>query len=164
MRHNPYGQSVVANPSRGRIPAAGEDPRHGALFGAAFAVGLAARAATAGVDHLVVAAPTGPFGVLDDLGRRRPLQAVHSELASAAGAECFEVLVDHPGIAAVAYRAGEHVRIIVANLTPIDVKISVPPGARLVGVIGKNANLAKPNHNQPILGSYRSMVLEWQPS
>ncbi|WP_152536241.1 hypothetical protein [Mesorhizobium loti] len=111
-----------------------------------------------------MAAPTGPFGVLDDLGRRRPLQAVHSELASAAGAERFEVLVDHPGIAAIAYRAGGHIRIIVANLTPIDVKVSVPPGARLVGVIGKDANLAKPGHNQPTLRSYRSMVLQCQPT
>ena len=61
MRHNPYGADVAANPANVRLPAAGDDPRHGALFGAAFAVGVAAQVTAAGVDHLVLAAPTGRF-------------------------------------------------------------------------------------------------------
>ena len=31
MRHNPYGAAVAANPGLVRLPAAGDDPRHGAL-------------------------------------------------------------------------------------------------------------------------------------
>jgi len=162
MRHNPYGQGVAANPARARIPAAGEDPRHGALFGAAFVVGVAAQAAEAGIDRLIIASPTGSCGLLGPAGIRLPIQAVHAELATAAGAERHEVLVDHPGIAAIAYRYGEYIRVMVANLTPMAVNISVPPGARLVGVIDVNANLTKPNQNQPVLEAYRSMVLECQ--
>ncbi|MEP6564557.1 MAG: hypothetical protein ABJB10_05420 [Mesorhizobium sp.] len=164
MRHNPYGQGVAANPARVRLPAADEDPRHGALFGAAFSVGVAAQAAAAGVDRLIIASPTGLFGLLGPAGASRPLQAVHAELATAAGAERYEVVVDHPGIAAIAYRYDEYIRVMVANLTPIDVKVSVPSGARLVGVIDKNAILTKPNHNQQTLESYQSMVLQCQPT
>ena len=72
MRHNPYGAAVAANPEHVRLPAAGDDPRHGALFGAAFAVGVAAQAVAAGVDHLVLAAPTGRFGLLDEVGKASP--------------------------------------------------------------------------------------------
>ena len=164
MRHNPYGQSVAANPVRARIPAASEDPRHGALFGAAFTVGVAAQAAAASVDRLIIASPTGSFGLLGPAGIRLPLQAVHAELATAAGAERYEVLVDHPGIAAIAYRFGEYIRIMVANLTPVAVNVSVPPGTQLVGVIDKNANLTKPLHNRPTLEPYRSVVVQCQPT
>ncbi|UDL88753.1 hypothetical protein LGH82_27130 [Mesorhizobium sp. PAMC28654] len=162
MRHNPYGQSVAANPARVRIPAAGEDPRHGALFGAAFAVGVAAQAAATGVDHLVIASPTGSFGLLGPTGNRLPLQAVHAELATAAGAERHQTLVDHPGIAAIAYRFGDDIRVLVANLTPAAVNVSTPPDARLVGVLDETAKLTKPLHNQPTLEPYRSMVLQCQ--
>ena len=70
MRHNPYGADVAANPWAVRLPAAGDDPRHGALFGAAFATGVAAQAAAAGVDHLILAAPTGRFGLVTEAGAR----------------------------------------------------------------------------------------------
>ncbi len=164
MRHNPYGQSVAANPARARIPAAADDPRHGALFGAAFAVGVAAQAAAGGVDRLIIASPTGSFGLLGPTGIRLPLQAVHAELATAAGAERYEVLVDRPGIAAVAYRLGDDIRILVANLTPVAINVSTPAGAQLVGVIDRSANLTKPHRNQPILEPYRSMVLQCRPT
>lgn len=159
MRHNPYGNDVAANPARVRTPAAGEDPRHGALFGAAFAVGVAAQAAVAGVDHLIMAAPTGPFGLLDDHARRRPLQAVHTELASAAGATRYEVFVNHPAITAVAYRLGERIRILVANLTPDAVDVLIPPSMHLEGIVDRNANLARSSHNW-LLGPYRSALLQ----
>jgi hypothetical protein len=157
MRHNPYGRSVVANPARMRVPAAGDDPRHGALFGAAFAVGVAAQAA-ATVDHLIIAAPTGQFGLLDDTGRPRHLRAVHAELAAAANAERYEVIVDRPGITAIAYRVGEGTRILVANLTADDIEISIPPNMQSVDVTDQ---VTKPlaSQRQRNLGRYRTMVL-----
>ena len=106
MRHNPYGATVATNPGHVRLPAAGDDPRHGALFGAAFAVGVAAQAAATGVDHLTLASPAGRFGLVTENGVRRPLQEVHAELAEAAGAECYTVTIDRPGLAALAFRWG----------------------------------------------------------
>lgn len=163
MRHNPYGQSVAPNPTRVRMPAAGEDPRHGALFGAAFAVGVAAQASAAGVDHLAIASPTGWFGLLDPTGVRRPIQAVHAELAAAAGAERYQISVDHAGVAAIGYRLGDDIRVLVANLTPSAVNLSLPSGARSVGIIHETANrMTTPFHDKPTLGPYRSMVLQCQ--
>ncbi|MEO5756331.1 MAG: hypothetical protein ABIQ51_05680 [Mesorhizobium sp.] len=162
MRHNPYGQLVAANPALVRMPAAGNDPRHGGLFGAAFAIGVAALAAVAGVDHLVLAAPIGPFGILDDLGHRRALQVVHAELAVAAGVERYEVLVDHPGIAAIAYRIGEEIRILAANLTPYAVDVSFPPGFQLVGVINENARVLR-TQTCTSLAPYRSIIVRGNP-
>ncbi|CCV11820.1 hypothetical protein [Mesorhizobium sp. STM 4661] len=161
MRHNPYGQAVAANPALSRVPGAGNDPRQGALFGAAFAVGVAARAAAAEVDRLILAAPIGVFGLVDDLGRRRPLQAVHAELSAAAGARRYDVVVDHPGIAAIAYGLGQDIRVLVANLTPDAVEVSVPRSAQLLGLIDENAELANPRRNQP-LAPYRCAVLRLQ--
>lgn len=161
MRHNPYGQSAAANPSQSRVPAAGYDPRHGALFGAAFAIGVATKAAICGVDRLIFAAPTGPFGLLDDLGHRRPLQAVHAELAAASGTERYNVLVDHPGIAAIAYRLGEEIRILAANLTADTIELTIPPGAELLRVIAASANLEKVAFLQQ-LAPYGSVILRCQ--
>ncbi|CCV08560.1 conserved hypothetical protein [Mesorhizobium metallidurans STM 2683] len=161
MRHNPYGQAVAANPALARVSGAGNDPRHGALFGAAFAVGVAAQAASAEVDRLILASPTGVFGLVDDLDRKRPVQAVHAELSAAAGARRYEVVVDHPGIAAIAYGLGQDIRVLVANLTPDAVEISVPRGVQLLGVIDKNAQLAKSRRNQ-LLAPYRCAVFRSQ--
>lgn len=158
MRHNPYGQAVVANPARSRVPAAGDDPRHGALFGAAFAVGVAAQAA-AGVDRLILAAPTGRFGLLDAAGKRRPLQAVHVELAAASGAERRAVAVDRSGIAAVAYRTGDSTRMLVANLTAEDIEISVPQAFQSAGVIEPSAKASTLPAKQLNLDRYRTMML-----
>lgn len=159
MRHNPYGQSVAENHAHARIPGAGEDPRHGALFGAAFAAGVAAQAASAGIDRLIIASPTGPFGLLGPTGTRCPVQAVHAELAAASGAECCEVVVDRPGIAAVAYRTGESTRIMIANLTAQDVELSIPPGIRPVGLIEPSAKMATLQGRPLILGRYRTAML-----
>ncbi|MBZ9711564.1 hypothetical protein LB543_33325 [Mesorhizobium sp. ESP7-2] len=159
MRHNPYGEALVANPARSRVPAAGDDPRHGALFGAAFAVGVAAQAATAGVDRLILAAPTGRFGLLDAAGERRPLQAVHAELAAASGAERREIAVDRSGIAAVAYRTGDGARILVTNLTAEDIEISVPQAFQSAGSIEPSATVSTLPGKQLILHRYRTMIL-----
>jgi hypothetical protein len=159
MRHNPYGQEVSANPTLSRLPASGDDPRHGALFGAAFAVGVAAQAAAAGIDRLILAAPTGRFGLLDAAGERRPLQAVHAELAAASGAERREVVVDRSGIAAVAYRTGEGTRILIANLTAEDIELSIPDTFHVLRIIEPLAKMSILQSKQLVLHRYRTIAL-----
>ena len=159
MRHNPYGATVAANPEHVRLPAAGDDPRHGALFGAAFAVGVAAQAVAAGVDHLTLAAPTGRFGLVTEAGARRPLQAVHAELANAAGAECYPVTIDRPGLAAVAFRVGDVIRVLVANLTASEIALVAEDGLRAIGLLDKTAAWSTPPAGPTLLGPYRTMLL-----
>jgi hypothetical protein len=132
------------------------------LFGAAFAVGVAARAAAAGVDRLILAAPSGPFGLLDGPGRRRPLQAVHAALAAAAAAERYAVFADHPGIAAVAFGKPGAVRILVANLTCDPIDVSPPPRANFLGIVDANARIVKPSAGVQSLGPFRCMILMLQ--
>ncbi|PBC03776.1 hypothetical protein [Mesorhizobium sp. WSM3860] len=143
LRHNPYGEAVAANPGLNRVPAAGTDPRQRALFGAAFAVGVAAQAAETAAERLILAAPTGPFGLLNEDGSQRPLQAVHAELAAAAGAERHHLAVDHSGVAAVAFRLGDTVRVLAANLTARPIETTLPPGAKLLRMAGGNTKPAQ---------------------
>ena len=56
MRQNPYGSATKDNPDLVRIAMANRDPRHNALFAAAWAVGYAARVAPAGLEQLVLSA------------------------------------------------------------------------------------------------------------
>ena len=156
---DPYGADVAANPANLRLPAAGDDPRHGALFGAAFAVGVAAQATAAGVDHLVLAAPTGRFGLLTGAGAPRPLQAVYAELAGAAGAECYDVAIDRPGMAAVAFRVGHAVRMLLANLTDTEMALVGPDGLRPTGLLDATAAWSTPAGGPILLGPYRTMLL-----
>lgn len=162
MRNNPYGPAVAENPARARMPAAGDDPRHGALFGAAFVTGVAARAAAAGVDYLIFASPIGRFGLFDSLGQRRPIQMVHAELAAAAGAELHEVGVDRPGLAAIGFRRGEGIRILIANLTSETIPLALPSGIAIAGLIDPTGALSMPSSSEAVLGPYRTMVLSGQ--
>ena len=160
MRHNPYGEAVAANPGLNRVPSAGIDPRQRALFGAAFAVGVAAQAAETAADRLILAAPTGPFGLLNEIGSQRPLQAVHAQLAAAGGAERFETSVDHAGLATIAFRHGEGIRVLAANLTSLPIEMALPSDTRILGVAGENAKRGKSCQTGHSLGPYCSVVLE----
>jgi hypothetical protein len=159
IRHNPYGADIAPNPKHMRVPGARDDPRHGALFGAAFAVGIASQAAANGIDCLTIASPTGSFGLLDELGNRRPIQAVHAALARAAGAERYEIAVGHHDIAAIAYRLTEHVHILLANLGAEDIDISIPPNMELVAFDGEVARASTVRSTQLGLPPYRTTQL-----
>jgi hypothetical protein len=159
MRHNPYGAGVAANPANVRLPAAGDDPRHGALFGAAFATGVAAQAAAASVDRLILAAPTGRFGLVSEAGARLPIQAVHAELAEAAGRERYAVAIDQPGLAAVAFRLGAVVRILVANLTATEITLALPDGLGVIGLLDETATWSTPLAGRTILEPNRTILL-----
>jgi hypothetical protein len=147
MPHNPYGAGTAANPGRVRMPATRDDPRHAALFGAAFAAGVAAQAAAAQVDHLTLAAIGGPFGLLDTEGRPLPIHAVHALLAAAAGRTCRHVGVDSPAVAALAFDGEDGLGLLVANLTPEPVQVHLPDGLGAQGevmdvVAGRRLDLA----------------------
>ena len=91
MRQNPYGSATKDNPKLSRIAMADRDPRHNALFGAAWAVGYAARTAPAGLEQLVLSAFAGPFGVLAGSGEpvaRRRLEAARPRGEGVGGHGC----------------------------------------------------------------------------
>lgn len=161
LRHNPYGEAVAANPGNTRVPAAGTDPRQRALFGAAFAVGVAARAAETAAERLILAAPTGPFGLLNEEGSRRPLQAVHAQIAEAAGVERYRISSDWPGVAAIAFRRGNTIRVLAANLTPVPIDIALSSDAKLLCVAGEDTKPAKCPLTTHTLGPYNSVALQF---
>jgi hypothetical protein len=80
MRSNPYGAGVVPNPSGQPTPMAMLDARQRTDFAAAYAVGILAAAARAGVQSLALAMPDGPLGA-----KETPLGAVIRAASAAAG-------------------------------------------------------------------------------
>jgi len=67
MRHNPYGARTIPNPGRDRICMTDDDPRHGAAFGAAYAIGLACALAPAAIAVWTPAELYGPRGLTGPL-------------------------------------------------------------------------------------------------
>ena len=119
MRSNPYGAAVAPNPGRLKLPMAAEDPRQDTGFAAAYAVGILARAAAAGVDSLALAMAGGP------LGAQGPLAGVIRAAAAMAGREVR--ITETSGILAIA--AGD--TTLVANCTPEAAPSPVPGLAAL---------------------------------
>jgi hypothetical protein len=134
-RHNPYGADVVANPEGGRVAAAREDPRQAALFGAAYALGVAARAASANVDALILASPAGPFGLVGDEARPRPIATVHALLAAAAGSARVETSCNVAGLATIAFDTGGELQILAVNLAPEAIRLELSPSQRSAAML-----------------------------
>lgn len=108
----------VANPDGRRICMAENDPRQGSLFGAAFALGLAATAAANGIDAVTLAAPVGPFGMVGDGYLSRPIAWVVAGLAGLR--ECGMIAATSSAsdrLAVLAVRRGDGVELWLANLT-----------------------------------------------
>jgi len=164
-RHNPYGEDVTPNPSGERKPMARFDPRQTALFGAAFMVGVAAQAAAAGIEHLTLAAPTGPFGLLEDSGRPRPVHGVHAALGAAAGADRLQIDAGRPGLAALAFSTASGRRALLANLTPEPIPVEMPGETASAAVLmpdGAFRDLPGGRHRIN-LGAYRTVMLSLPP-
>ena len=162
-RHNPYGADVVVNPDRRRVPSARCDPRHRALFAAAFVTAVASQASAAGVEHLIFASPSGDFELLDaGTGRRLPLCAIQAELAAAAGAQLVSVTIDHPGIAGLIFRTERGLRGLVANLTPDRIEIIPPVEFPLVSLLTEKAVFVPVASNSApfTLPGYRVALIE----
>ncbi len=68
MRQNPYGSHTKDNPSGKRIAMANRDPRHNALFGAAWTLAYAATVADAELEVLTLSTLAGPFGLVAGTG------------------------------------------------------------------------------------------------
>lgn len=82
MRSNPYGAAVVPNPAGLPTPMAMTDARQQTGFAAAYAVGILAAAARAGVQSIALAMPDGPLGA-----EGSPLAQVIRATSGAAGSE-----------------------------------------------------------------------------
>ncbi len=130
MRQNPYGGRTMDNPALSRIAMANRDPRHSALFAAAWAVGYAARTAAAGLDQLVLSSLTGPFGLIAGAdepfgaGGRRPLFHVVRSLGRLAGARSWIVTSGRDGtVACLAAEHGNGLAVLAANLTPSPITV-----------------------------------------
>ena len=95
MRQNPYGSRTFDNPNRKRYRHGEPDPRHDALFGAAWTLGYAAQTADDQLEALTFAALTGPFGLLAG-DAVLPVFHVIRLLAKAAGLSRFAVPSSYP--------------------------------------------------------------------
>jgi hypothetical protein len=119
MRSNPYGAAVAPNPGLLKLPMAMDDPRQDTGFAAAYAVGVLARAATAGADSLALAMAGGP------LGAHGPLAEVVRAAAAMAGHEVR--ITEAAGV--VVLTAGDWT--LAANFTPQAAPSSLPGLAAL---------------------------------
>ncbi len=127
VRHNPYGAATQPNPENGRVPSATIDPRQRGLFGAAYAAASAAQAVLTGVAAVSLGAPTGPFGMIDGDGTARSIQAVVAELARVEGRISRPILGGPAGFHAFAYEEGAGAGGLLANLSPRDLDLVLPP-------------------------------------
>lgn len=118
MAANPYGDATSPNPERGRRTMVTDDPRHRALFGAAYAAGYLARAAQGGAEQVTMGAVGGPFGLLAG-ERESPTFAVLAGFAALAGAAVLQTASSDPRrVLAVAAEAPSGRSLWLANLTP----------------------------------------------
>jgi hypothetical protein len=126
MRDNPYGPGPLENPANARVPMAGRDPRHFALFNAAFSLGYIARFAAGGAVRIALGAPAGNFAVCD-LAHPWPVFHVLQGCVRLAGATLHAVRTgrEHDVLGLLAEAGG--VRTLwLANLTGGPVRVAVP--------------------------------------
>ncbi len=128
MRQNPYGSRTMPNPDNKRVPMAADDPRGRGLFGAAWAVGYAARLEGSGVEAWCGASLAGPRGLVLENGRVAPLFHVASGLARAAGDPRIGFTSsDRRRVDGYAHRDADGRSIVwLANLTPEPQTIRLP--------------------------------------
>ncbi|EHH08342.1 D-apionate lactonase [Mesorhizobium amorphae] len=133
MRQNPYGGATKDNPDGQRIAMANRDPRHAGQFAAAWAIGYAARVASAGLEMLTPSSFAGPFGLLASLGEPakdgapRPLFHAVKMLCDLVGHQHVPTAVsDDTRVAALAGRSsmGETI-VCLANLTAGEVQVDI---------------------------------------
>jgi hypothetical protein len=151
MREAPYGAGPVTNPHGGRVAASRVDPRQRGLFGAAWALGLAARAAQEGIAAVGLGMPAGPFGIMPHEAEARayPVHTVLRGLASMARRCRRAVTVSRPGeVQAVACEGKGGIELWIANLTANSVEVDVdgfaPASLRLLDENSWRRSLAGP--------------------
>jgi len=141
MRQNPYGAAPAANPDNSRVAMARTDPRHRALFAAAWALGYAAEMVRGGVQVLTPASAVGPAGIVhgqtdtsvpyydeitDGVELVYPIYHVVRGMADAAGAAVRAVEVsDRTRVQAVAFDTSNGTELWLANLYPHPVELKL---------------------------------------
>ncbi len=133
MRSNPYGSAVAANPDGARLPMAMDDPRQRELFGAAWAVGVAAAAARGGVESYAPVMSAGPIGP-GAAGALWPVHAVVAALAALGGADVEVSGGPSTGVVRIEGEGRRGVRGVAANLGPDPARVAAPEGALLLAL------------------------------
>ncbi|TCN29526.1 hypothetical protein [Sinorhizobium americanum] len=125
MRQNPYGSQTKDNPSGKRIAMANRDPRHNALFGAAWTLAYAATVADAEPEVLTLSTLAGPFGLVAGQGEPvkqghpRPLFHVLRWLAELSEGKRIAVETSAPDkVLGLGADLGGTTTVLFANLTP----------------------------------------------
>ena len=138
LRENPSGAETAPNLSGRRIPSARFDPRHRALFGAAWTLGYWAAAALHDVDVLTLADAAGDFGVAEILPsgqlRLHPLFHVLRGAARAAGRPRRNVGAP-PTVAAVTWENNGEIEIWLANLTCAEKALCLPNEVSRIAIL-----------------------------
>jgi hypothetical protein len=129
MRDNPYGPAPLPNPANIRLPMVGRDPRHAALFNAAFSLGTIARFAAGGAMRIALGAPAGDFAVCE-AAHPWPIFHVLAGCARLAGARLHEARTSRAQ--EVLALCAEGRTLWLANLTAAPVRLAVPFGAARV--------------------------------
>jgi hypothetical protein len=137
------------------VASATVDPRQSALFGAAYAVAAAAQAAASGVETLTLAAPTGPFGIINSDGSPRPIKAIAAELSSAAGLEGQPLRTSAFDVYGVSYGR----RALIANLSGSSVSLALPNGLGKASTLEIGATWSLPLSDRLNLAPYRVALL-----
>ena len=148
IRTSPFGGAPAPNPHGARVAMCRNDPRQRGLLGAAWHMGVAARAAEGGVDSLTLGAPTGDHGLLhhpgetpqpwfDEHGGRFPVWHVMRGMYGASGRlrRATEVSAARE-VQALAFETGAGLELWVANLTGEDRRV------RLEGLAGGSMRVA----------------------
>jgi len=137
-RDNPYGAAVAANPDNGRVCLSDADPRQRGLLAAAWSLGLASRAAEAGVQSIALGSIIGPQGAVyrktgstqpwyDNAGAAvYPVFHVLAGLGRASKASRLATTSSAPSaVAALAFKSGKGRGLWLANLTGNMQKVKV---------------------------------------
>jgi hypothetical protein len=146
MRQNPYGSQTKDNPSGKRIAMANRDPRHNALFGAAWTLAYAATVADAELEVLTLSTLAGPFGLVAGAGEPvkegspRPLFHVLRWLAELSAGERIAVEISAPDrVLGLGADLGGAATVLLANITSELQTVTLgAPGTRRLSLLDES--------------------------
>ncbi|WP_027997955.1 D-apionate lactonase [Sinorhizobium arboris] len=143
MRQNPYGNATKDNRLGKRIAMAAKDPRHNALFGAAWTLAYAAAVADAEPELLTLSTLAGSFGLIAGAGepvgagRTRPLFHVLHWLTQLSDGARIAVETSAPErVVGLGSTLNGTTTLLLANLTPDPQRVTLSEvGARRLTLV-----------------------------